>query len=47
VKEGKLAAAAEADQRHLNAKAFIVDIPAKMENDQPDAVRKLAEAHAL
>jgi hypothetical protein len=30
-KEGKLAAAA--DQSHLNAKAFIADITAKVEND--------------
>ncbi len=34
---------AAADQRHLNAKASITDIAAKVENDQPESVRKLAQ----
>ncbi len=33
-----------ADQRNLNTKASIADMAAELENDQPENVRKLAQA---
>jgi hypothetical protein len=38
---------AAADQWHLTAKASIADIAIKVENDWPETVRKLAQAHGL
>jgi hypothetical protein len=39
--------AAATDQRHLNAKVSITDVTAKVENDQRESVRKLAQAHGM
>jgi hypothetical protein len=36
-----------ADQKHLNAKASITDIAAKVENDEQESVRKHAQAHGM
>ncbi len=38
-------AAAVADQRKLTARALITDSAAEVENDWPESVRKLAQAH--
>jgi hypothetical protein len=46
MKEGKPSAAA-ANQRSLNTKASITDITVKVENDQWESVRKLAQAHDI
>jgi hypothetical protein len=42
-REGKWAA----DRRHSNANTSIIDITAKVENDQLKNVRKLAQAHGV
>ncbi len=47
MKEAKPSAAAAANQRSLNAKASIADITAKVENDQWESVRKLAQARDI
>jgi hypothetical protein len=39
------AAAAEADQRKLTARALIAYSATKVENDRRESVRKLAQAH--
>jgi hypothetical protein len=38
-------AAAAADQRKLTARALITDSTAEVENNRPESVRKLAQAH--
>jgi hypothetical protein len=38
---------AMADQKHLNAKAFVADIAAKVENNRWESVGKIVQAHGM
>jgi hypothetical protein len=43
--KGEVNETAAADQRKLTARALITDSAAEVENDWPEIVRKLAQAH--